>query len=194
MERDKSLLTLCTAGIGVILVLWTTRGVGSLWEFVIDALAAITFLGGAVMVLTIFRLNADYLACLINEQPFDKPHGRLELLDRWVPRLFYIGILLAVAGTSIATLRGYLDASRSGTPTVTESEKNKVESSTRPSPPRDSTKGTASGVPAGIDTGSLKNLHQLAPTPAATPQPKAETKAPVKPETAKKPEGENNAG
>ena len=58
MERDKSLLTLSTLGAGAVLTMWTTRGVGSVPEFLVDVFAVVAFFVTIGMVLSIFAAHA----------------------------------------------------------------------------------------------------------------------------------------
>jgi hypothetical protein len=94
MERDKSLLALSTAGIGLLFTLLTTVGATSTRLIVLYGLCFLSFLISIVSAVTIFSWNAVLIQCLLrNETPRNR---RLDVLDAAVFGGFIAGLILTV--------------------------------------------------------------------------------------------------
>lgn len=94
MERDKSLLALSTAGIGLLFTLLTTVGAGSTRMIVLYGVCFVCFLISIVCAITIFGWNATLIQCLLrNEVPNSR---RLDILDKAVFGCFVAGLILTV--------------------------------------------------------------------------------------------------
>jgi hypothetical protein len=103
MEKDKTLLTLATGGIGVITTLATTVGPGSLVELGLYGLSAISFVVTIIAAVLIFDANSQHLEeVLLKQTTEDDPE--LQWLDRVLFTSFVIGVMLACA---IALTAGY---------------------------------------------------------------------------------------
>lgn len=196
MERDKSLLTLSTAGVGVEVTLWTTIGVETAWELGIGVGAAVAFMGAILLILCVFKENANYFEALTTKQDFERPHRRLVRLDRFAGGAFYLGLALALAGAVMAAHRKYLEKPDPPNQSQTMSDPSKDKATgpafqpgASPSPAgSDSAKPVNEGAQGfhklvpNIETGSAKNFHNLAPQnpapPAAPPQVPPPTAAP----------------
>jgi hypothetical protein len=74
MERDRTLLALSSAGLGLLATLLTTIGIGSRWQFTLYVLASSSFLASVFGGLAVFHLNSGHLEDLIYERP---PRRRL---------------------------------------------------------------------------------------------------------------------
>jgi len=61
MERDKSVLTLSAAGVGLLVSLLTSVGASSGFEIIFYIFSFIGFLVATFSALYIFKLNADYV-------------------------------------------------------------------------------------------------------------------------------------
>lgn len=61
MERDKTLVTLSAAAIGLLVTILTTVGVKSLWEIPLFAFAVTSFLATIWSSITIYQLNSEHL-------------------------------------------------------------------------------------------------------------------------------------
>src|ERR1041384_3619076 len=100
MEKDKSLLTLATGGIGLLITLLTTVGVAShlaLWLYVCGLASFLITILSAV---SIFRRNARFIQCLINDDaPSDRDLKRLDRLMYWS---FILGLVSSI-GVGITT-------------------------------------------------------------------------------------------
>ncbi len=93
-EKDKHLLSLSTAGVGLLVTLATAVGVTQVCTAVMYALAVISFLLCILSVLIIFECNANYLEKLnngIKERDFT-----LSLLDRVASSTFVLGIIFTL--------------------------------------------------------------------------------------------------
>jgi uncharacterized membrane protein YgcG len=103
MEKDKTLLTLATGGIGVITTLATTVGPGSKAELVLYGLAAISFVVTIIAAVLIFDANSRHLEEVLLKQTTDDDPD-LQWLDRVLFASFVVGVMLACA---IALTAGY---------------------------------------------------------------------------------------
>ena len=99
MERDKALLTLSSAGIGLIVTLLTTVGVSTWLNAFLLAASIIAFSTSIWFAIQIFEVNSDYLDADLDD---DEPHRRLEQrrlrkLDRCIRWSFIAGALLLIS-------------------------------------------------------------------------------------------------
>ena len=91
MERDKSLLHVASAGLGVLVALLTLKGSITTLQFVVSLVAFIGFLFTIVVVIVIFQQNAVYIQeFIINPSGGNKV---LKILDRIVTVSFVTGII-----------------------------------------------------------------------------------------------------
>ena len=93
LELDKSLITLATGGIGVLVTLVSTVGVRSAESLVLYISAIISFVFCVGTVLWIFRRNATHLQAVIKEQVANDP--LLERLDFVSIIAFSLGVLFS---------------------------------------------------------------------------------------------------
>lgn len=107
-ELDKSLLTLSTAGIGLIITLISTVGVRSIESLILSLLTMVCFLITLICVLSIFGRNAKYIQATISGSgPTSDPF--LASLDRIAVVSFMGGVILAaIIGISTAA-NAYID-------------------------------------------------------------------------------------
>jgi hypothetical protein len=105
MEKDKSLLTLATGGVGLLVTLLTTVGTKSSLVAVLYGVGFLLFLLSIISAVSIFGRNAKVIECLIgNEKPKER---YLNFLDRVMFWSFILGLVVAIAigllsGTKIA--------------------------------------------------------------------------------------------
>ena len=102
MERDKTLVTLSAAAIGLLVTILTTVGVKHSWEVLLYAFAVISFLITIWSSLTIYQLNSEHLEEAIKGSSAKDP--RLEKYDKQSVRAFIIGsmatLLIGVSSAS----------------------------------------------------------------------------------------------
>jgi len=92
MERDRTLLALSSAGLGLLATLLTAIGFGSWRQFAIYIGAAIAFLGSVFGGLAVFHLNSNYIQDLFHRR---QPKTRLLNLSTKVLVVgFLVGIML----------------------------------------------------------------------------------------------------
>jgi hypothetical protein len=105
MERDRSLLALSSAGIGLLVTLLTTVGVTESWQLILYGLDSLAFGIGIVTAVLIFQRNAEYLKQLTqNGDASGDPW--LVQLDRVILVSFIFGmVLLAAIGLSSACMQ-----------------------------------------------------------------------------------------
>lgn len=94
MERDKTLVTLSAAAIGLLITILTTVGVRSIWEIPIFAIAIISFLITIWSSLVIYQLNSQHLEDAIRGSSERDP--KLEKYDKCSIRAFIIGSVSAL--------------------------------------------------------------------------------------------------
>jgi hypothetical protein len=101
MERDKSLFTLSTAAIGLLVTLLTTVGARGSLTPCLYAAAFLCFLLVIVGTLEIFRRNADHIVALLSNPAAED--RTLDRLDRLLLVSFALGVISSIAlGASAA--------------------------------------------------------------------------------------------
>lgn len=95
LERDRSLLALSTAGIGVLIVLLTRDGTRTPVEAVLFILALIAFTLCALVILAIFSKNQAHLEAEIHRNA-NSVEGHLKILDKTALCSFGAGLSLSL--------------------------------------------------------------------------------------------------
>lgn len=104
MEKDKSILTLSVAGIGFLVTLLNLSKTINYIDFSLFILAAISFLVSIYCVITLFGKNADYIVDLTQGRDIALKEYRLQQLDKWAIRSFYLAIIVSIIlGVSTST-------------------------------------------------------------------------------------------
>lgn len=98
LEADKSLLTLSTAGLGLIITLLTGDKVASIFELVLFILGSVLFVVCIFAILSIFNRNADYIA----KKDSDDKH--LVHLDSIAKYAFRLGIAITALGAIVVSI------------------------------------------------------------------------------------------
>lgn len=95
-ERDKSLLTLSTAAIGILVTLMTTVIKPDYYSLALSGLALVFFLICTFTVLKIFRDNAEHLVHVVQNEPseVEQSDKALRLLDKRASVAFFAGVVL----------------------------------------------------------------------------------------------------
>jgi len=160
-EKDKSLLALSTAGIGLLITLATTVGIPSVSIAVLYALALAAFLTAILAAIRVFDLDAKHVESLLRETRDQAPAEALRAADRFLFRSFLVGVVL-----SIAIGAGY----------ALKSAEHPTEESKMEAPDERSHVTTTPDVPErrsleGIENLKPANLPNPAETPAATSPP-----------------------
>jgi len=103
MERDKTLVTLSAAGIGLLVTILTTVGVNNVWVIPLFAISVVAFLVTIWSSLVIYQLNSQHLEDAISGSSERDP--RLEKYDKRSIRAFIIGgisaLLIGILSASI---------------------------------------------------------------------------------------------
>lgn len=108
LERDKSILTLSTGGIGLLLTLLTTVGTKSIWVLVFSGIAVLYFLICVFSLLTIFQKNNEHIERILNGTgQVDDPE--LAKLDKDVRKSFAGGVMCAVVVGGLSAWNLYSD-------------------------------------------------------------------------------------
>jgi len=106
MEKDKSILILSSAGIGLLITLLTTIGFNSIWILVFYIITLISFSVTLILEISIFDKNAQYLKSCINDKN-DNIKKQIKRLDRFSYISFLIAILFTLFIGLSAGLHGY---------------------------------------------------------------------------------------
>ncbi len=93
-ELDKSLLTLSTGAIGLLVTLLTTIGATSVEALVLYFFALLAFLTCLVSILFIFKRNSKHLENIFKEKETSDP--LLKLLDTTAALSFLFGVVLTL--------------------------------------------------------------------------------------------------
>lgn len=120
IERDKSLLTLSSGGIAILITIMTTVGLASLRDLILLIVAAVAFLIAIFLLLIIFNMNKKYLIKLANDDKTQKPP--LKIFDRIVFACFIIGIVSALL-VGISSSINQLQKKTESTTTANKEEK-----------------------------------------------------------------------
>ena len=102
MERDRSLLNLSTAGVGLLATLLTFRTTVTKFELVLYVAGALCFAVAITCALAIFKKNAHHIEQVIRGKAGDT--RGLKQLDRVLVGCFYAGLVFT---TSVAGYIGY---------------------------------------------------------------------------------------
>ncbi|PSU88915.1 hypothetical protein C0W42_11295 [Photobacterium kishitanii] len=100
LESDKSILTLSTAGLGLIVTLLTGDNVTSVFELVVFLLSGLSFLVCSFSILRVFKKNADYI------QDFNEDAAivrELQILDIVTSYSFKAGMAFIVLAALIVS-------------------------------------------------------------------------------------------
>lgn len=165
-ERDKSLLSLSTGSIGLLLTLISTVGVKSVEALILYILALICFLLCLVCVLCIFKQNAKYLQKVITEE--SDSDNLLKILDGIAVFSFVLGVAFASIIACSTAVQSYIDKAN----TMTDTKKTNIVRTELEL--RKSLNDITLMSPSGPKTGSTEGIHNLRPklpatTPAAAP-------------------------
>ena len=93
-ERDKNILGLSSAGIGLLVTLATAIGIYSTCTASMYVLAVLSFLISIICILAIFSRNADHLEKLIKEK--EDKSDILNFLDKLSTGSFIFGIIFTL--------------------------------------------------------------------------------------------------
>jgi hypothetical protein len=93
MERDKTLVTLSAAAIGLLVTILNTVGIKSIWEILLFAISIMAFLITIWSSIKIYQLNSRHLEDSIRGSSEKDP--QLEKYDKLSIRAFIFGIVIA---------------------------------------------------------------------------------------------------
>jgi hypothetical protein len=94
LEHDKSILTLSTSAIGLLITLLITKTSVDKIELILFLTALVAFSISALLALHIFEKNSDLLEAVAKNQSYISDDKKLKLYDRIKKYCFYIGIIL----------------------------------------------------------------------------------------------------
>jgi hypothetical protein len=103
LDRDKTLVTLSTAGVGILITLLTGRKVVGWPQWCSYSLALAGFILCVMLALHTMRLNSDYIEAILSKSDDEpKPEvdsiaAKLRCLDNAVVSCFIVGLLSSVA-------------------------------------------------------------------------------------------------
>ena len=103
MQRDKSLMALSAAGVGLLVTTNKVR-MDSLWEIIFYAMGMLGFLGCIIVILWIFKRNKVQLQRILdwelnedkNEDESFKDDPLLLRLEKWNDRFFICGLIFSI--------------------------------------------------------------------------------------------------
>lgn len=102
LERDRTLLTLSTAGVGLLVTILTTAGIQRLWMIALYVGAFAGFLATIVFSFQLYRANANILKQEIMKSDEQRPD--LRGLDKRTMRAFVVGVVFSILiGVASAT-------------------------------------------------------------------------------------------
>ncbi len=98
MERDKTILTLSTAGLGVLVTFFNNISVN--YNLIFYILALLSFIIAILSGLFIFSENADYCLSIVNEEPYQN-EKLMKYCDKTLLISFLCGLFFSVVLSSI---------------------------------------------------------------------------------------------
>lgn len=128
MERDKTLVTLSAAAIGLLVAILTTVGVKHFWEIPFFAISVLSFLATIWISLKIYQLNSDHIEAAIKGSSERDP--RLEKYDKLSIAAFVVGAVAALV-IGIASASAQLLTKEEKTMSDQESSNNTGKPTTR---------------------------------------------------------------
>jgi hypothetical protein len=166
MERDKTLVTLSSAAIGLLITVLTTVGVQSIYEIVLFIISIVAFIITIWSALVIYQLNSKHLEDALRGSSESDPN--LEKYDKLSIRAFISGTVFALlVGTVSAYNKITLKEERMG---------NQEQNTSKTVMINDSINGIAGLSPQNIETKSINGVANL--NPETIQQPKAEISQP----------------
>jgi len=162
MQRDKTLVTLSAAAIGLLVTLLATVGVNSAWEILLFVIAVVCFLVTIGSSLAIYQLNSQHIEKAIRGS--SKKDPKLKKYDK-------CSIIAFVFGSVFALLIGILSASSSLQPIKSEEnimsdKKGSTQNAGKPSTLKGSLNGITGLKPSATVQKSLDGITNLNPQPA----------------------------
>lgn len=151
MERDKAVITLSAAAIGLLVTILTAFGINGIWQRILVILAFVGFVGAIWVGLRIYELNADHLVESLKGGSGKSP--KLERFDKWSKRFFCIGLISMI-------LLGLVTALSNEGGTMSNKDKN----SSQKQPIKESIEGVQKLSPKDLEIGkSLSGIGNLSP-------------------------------
>lgn len=166
MERDKTLVTLSSAAIGLLITVLTTIGVQSIYEIILFIIAVCAFLTTIYSSLMIYQLNSKHLEDALRGSSETDPS--LEKYDKISIRAFILGAVFALmVGATSAYQKIILKGNNMP---------NEELNTSKLSISNESLNGIAELNPQNIATKSINGITNL--SPETIQQPKAEISQP----------------
>jgi hypothetical protein len=110
LERDKSILTLSVAGLGLLLTLSQNSNEKNIYFIVFIIINAIGFLISTWSIISIFKMNKDLIKSIIKEEkPWQRSHivYQLNYLDKLAYYSFITSMLMSFIMIAMKLLIGY---------------------------------------------------------------------------------------
>lgn len=165
MERDKTLVTLSAAAIGLLVTILTTVGAKYLWDIFLFAIAVVSFLITIWSSLIIYQLNSQHLEDAMRGSSDKDP--RLEKYDKRSIRAFIIGaVVTLLIGISSASYK-LINPEKSPKANPMTNQQKSSNNSVNPAILSESINGVTTLKPS-LDKRSLDGITNL--TPLATQQ------------------------
>lgn len=151
MERDRAVITLSAAAIGLLVTILTAFGISGIWQRILVISAFVGFVGAIWVGLRIYELNADHLVESLKGGSGKSP--KLERFDKWSKRFFCVGLISMI-------LLGLVTAFNNGGGTMSDKDKN----SSKKQPIKESVNGVQKLSPKDLEIGkSLSGIGNLSP-------------------------------
>jgi len=155
MERDKTVIMLSMAAIGLLVTILTVIGISGVWQRILVVCAFVGFVGAIWIGLRIYELNAAHLV--------DSLKGgsgkdlKLERFDKWSKAFFYFGIISMIILGLVASFNR-----KEGS--MTDKEQNPKQDSSQKEQLKESVNGVQKLSPKDLEIGkSLSGIGNLSP-------------------------------
>lgn len=96
MERDKTVITLSTVAIGLLVTIITTVGLNGFWQYCFAIIAFAGFIIAIFSCLHIYQFNAKHLEEVLRDKDGKNTSDLLRNLDKLSSICFYTGVIFAI--------------------------------------------------------------------------------------------------
>jgi hypothetical protein len=110
LEKDRAILTLSSAAIGLLVTLLAKFGVQSKSEFLLYVLGILVFIVSASLIVLIFHYNSVHLERVARDKEQSSP--MLQILDKSAAVLFVIGLIILFCIDLLSAANSYSNSKR----------------------------------------------------------------------------------
>ena len=154
MERDKTIITLSSVAIGLLVTVVTTIGLNGIWQYLFATIAFAGFIIAIFSCLHIYQFNAKHLEEVLRDKEGKNTSNLLKNLDKLSSRCFYIGVIFGIL------MALFISFQKTGSLTMS---KKKHDTPKKVEKIQESLTGIKNLSPKDIETASVEGISNLKP-------------------------------